>query len=356
MEKGEWATNSDLTRYSYMHDVLMHFKEEMGERIIESKKLLGETICLIDPHTHSTHSDGRGSVSENYEVAMTCGLDYIYITDHNTVEQKKYAKMLEGISWGQETMDDNHIVLLHPNEPYIPEPGTELRDTYAEARKHGSFVFVAHPAGQGHPMADQESVIRKLKAVSPSFAMEIMNGIFRFFRSWDPCDQLSVAIWDQLLKDGWHVTPIGTSDAHEPFTIGTAWTGLFPDELRQTKIVEALNRGNCFASEAPLVKFSCNDNPMGSEITVPAGEKLYFNMKAADSFGIRCINLIDGGNQIHSFHLSGSTLFEDSYMILAGRNQSYYRVEVIAEDDRRAFSAPIYTVPKKSGINIIRDL
>ena len=255
MERNERSSNSDLNRYYYLHDSLMHYKEELGERLIENKKLIGETVCLIDPHTHSNHSDGRGSVSENYEVAMTCGLDYLYVTDHNTVDQKKYAQMLEGISWGQETMDDNHIVLLHPESPYLPEPGTALRDTFAAACRQSSFVFVAHPAGQGVPRGNQDEIIQRLKAIGPAFAMEVMNGIFRLFRSWDSCDQLSVAIWDQLLKDGWRVTPIGTSDAHEPFTIGTAWTGVYVHEIRQSRIVEALNRGNCFASEAPFVRF-----------------------------------------------------------------------------------------------------
>ena len=132
--------------------------------------------------------------------------------------------------------------------------------------------------------------------------------------------------------------------SHEPFSIGTAWTGVYVHEIRQSRIVEALKRGNCFASEAPFVRFDGNEQPMGSVLEVAAGDKVFFRLKAADAAGIRCLNLIEDGGIVQSFHLNGELTFDDSYMVMAGKNPAYYRLEVIADDDRRAFSAPIYTV------------
>ncbi|MDD3118435.1 MAG: CehA/McbA family metallohydrolase [Victivallales bacterium] len=341
------SSNRDRNRYYYLYDVLMHYKETLGERLIENKKILGNAVCLIDPHTHSTHSDGRGSVSDNYEVAMTCGLDYVYITDHNTVEPKKYARMLEGISWGQETREEPHIVLLHPEHPYVPEPGTALHDILAGARDRGSFAFVAHPAGQGTPRESPEEILARLRTIGPVFAMEVLNGIFQVFRSWDVCDRLAVKIWDRLLREGRHVAPIGTSDAHEPFGIGTAWTGVYVSEVSQNTITAALRDGNCFASEAPLLRFGINGRPMGAELVAAEGDELLLQLQAVDSAGLRRISLIGDGRVIHSFAPDGEHDFSATYPVAAGHTAACYRVEVVAEDDRRAFSGPIYTIPEK---------
>ncbi len=118
-------TEQDLNRFEYMKDCLSRFKEESGDRVLENKRLLNEDVWLVDPHTHSTFSDGRGSVTENYDVAMACGLDYVYITDHNTVEQAKYSTMIEGISWGQEpVIGREHIVLLNPTKKMLDDAHT----------------------------------------------------------------------------------------------------------------------------------------------------------------------------------------------------------------------------------------
>ncbi len=337
-------TELDLNRYEYMKDCLSRYKEEAGDRVLENKRLLNEEVWLVDPHTHSTFSDGRGSVTQNYDVAMACGLDFVYITDHNTVEQAKYSTMIEGISWGQEpVIGREHIVLLNPENAFIPQTDN-LAELYQEAMKKSMFVFLPHPGGQGIPITDVEERVEILKTVGPRFAMEVMNGIFRMFRSWDVCDELSVSMWDQLLRDGFQVTPIGSSDAHEPFGIGTAFTGVYSTALRQSKIAEALFAGNCFASEAPLLQFKCNDETMGGIIESFPGKKLNFELKAADICGLKSVEIISDGHVIKRYNLDNATLFEEPFTFFSGKKNSYFRMEVVSKDDRRAFASPIYTL------------
>ncbi|MBN2641450.1 MAG: CehA/McbA family metallohydrolase [Victivallales bacterium] len=333
----------ELNRFEYIRDCLSRYKEECGDRLLESKNLLGEDLWLIDPHTHSTFSDGRGTVSQNYDVAMACGLDFVYITDHHTIEQSKYAKMVEGISWGQEPVAGReHIVLLNGGEVFVPQT-QDPAELYKQACKIAPFVFFPHLGGQGIPINDIEERIETLKSVGPRFAMEIMNGIFNVFRSWDECDQTAVEMWDKLLQSGRQVTPVGASDAHEPFGIGTVFTGVFAPELSQSKLIESLVAGNCFVSEAAMLQFKCNDVPMGGVHESFPGKKLKFQIKASDICGLRRLRVVSDGHVIKQYDIDGDCFMDEEFTFYSGKKSSYYRLEVVSQDDRRAFSAPIYT-------------
>ena len=67
----------DGKRFVYVTDMLADFKARYGDRLLETRNLFGE-VTLIDPHSHSSCGDGHGSVTQNYEAAMACGLDCIF--------------------------------------------------------------------------------------------------------------------------------------------------------------------------------------------------------------------------------------------------------------------------------------
>ena len=139
-----------------------------------------------------------------------------FITDHTSIEASEYARMLEGISWGQEPITgEEHVVSLN-NDVIIgdkPVKGT----IFAEAMRHGSFAFIPHPAGQGEVRGTAaERAEALLKFAGREFAMEVLNGLFKVFRAWDSCSEAALAIWDELLRQGCRITPLGGSDAHRP--------------------------------------------------------------------------------------------------------------------------------------------
>ena len=39
-------------------------------------------------HVHTTHSDGSGSVADVVEAAQKTGVDFVVLTDHNTMRAK----------------------------------------------------------------------------------------------------------------------------------------------------------------------------------------------------------------------------------------------------------------------------
>lgn len=339
------AVDPERGRLSYLTDALMHYKEQLGDRLLETRNLFGP-VTLIDPHTHSDCGDGRGAVAQNYEAAMACGLDFIYVTDHNTIEPKKYSRMLEGISWGQEPICGNeHVVILNNNEVFDPST-CEEEDFYRQASRCGAFSFMPHPAGHGVPdPAPEERADRLQEMAGNDFAMEIINGVFKLFRAWDECDEAAVNIWDRLLERGCRVVPLGGSDAHDPFSIGTAWTGVFCDGMSHKNIIAAMQAGRCFASEAAMLDFTCCGIPSGGTLEAPSRQVLNFTLRAADFFGLHQVRLLAGGKVVKMWSLDNTPLFEEEWQAISSGGREYYRLEAISRDDRRAFSAPLYIRP-----------
>ena len=68
------------------------YKKDMAERLSASKKNFESKVYAVDIHCHSNYSDGLGTPVENYECAKNAGLDFLFITDHNSIKQKHEIK------------------------------------------------------------------------------------------------------------------------------------------------------------------------------------------------------------------------------------------------------------------------
>ena len=149
-----------------------------------------------------------------------------------------------------------------------------------------------------------------------------------------------------MLTDGWRIRALGASDAHVPESIGTAWTGVFAGRCTAHSIIKALRAGLCFASEASVMDFRCNDRPMGSRIPVRRGRVLRLRLRVADAAGVASVRLVSQGKVVREIRAHGEPLVEADVTRKAGTRPAYFRIESTATDDRRAFSTPIYTEPK----------
>ncbi len=101
-------------------------------------------------HMHSVFSDGSGTVEEICGFADEVGLDYIVLTDHNTIRAKKegYEKWYGNtlLVVGCEINDRenrNHLLAIGVDEAYSTRlPAKEYTKKVKEA---GGFGVVAHP-------------------------------------------------------------------------------------------------------------------------------------------------------------------------------------------------------------------
>ncbi|PWU23442.1 MAG: hypothetical protein C5B48_08535 [Candidatus Rokuibacteriota bacterium] len=120
-------------------------------------------------HVHSTYSDGTGTVSEIAAAARSNGLDFLLLTDHDTLAARDRGE--EGwhhgvlVLVGEEVSPNrqNHYLAFGLERP-IDHAGLEPHQIVDRVNEAGGFGFLSHPfskgserfqrAGQGMPWRD----------------------------------------------------------------------------------------------------------------------------------------------------------------------------------------------------------
>ena len=133
-------------RARYPDIVIGYWKDAMRERIEETRKLAGFKVKRGDCHSHSTYSDGIGTVPEIADWVEKAGLDFFFLTDHGTVRQKSQCVNYKNMWWGQEPgAQYHHLGILGLDRKFTP--GSDLAADYNKVIALGGFPFIPHPTG-----------------------------------------------------------------------------------------------------------------------------------------------------------------------------------------------------------------
>lgn len=101
----------------------------------------------IDLHTHSVASPDGSLTEFDYHKMLQAGrLDYIAVTDHNTISfaQELQKELGDKIIVGEEiTTLDGEIIGLYLKS--VVKAGMSAVDTAAEIKKQGGLVYIPHP-------------------------------------------------------------------------------------------------------------------------------------------------------------------------------------------------------------------
>jgi hypothetical protein len=204
-----------------------------------------------DLHLHTVHSDGRYEPLEMLAAAGTAGLDFIVSTDHNTSSANRswaacHSAELLVIAGEEVTTRHGHwlAVGLPPNGwvdwRYAPRDGA-FAGFAAQVKAGGGVVVAAHPAVP-LPGSAWEFGYRDVDAI------EVWNG------RWNIDDEVSLRMWNRLLRRGRRVAAVGGSDSHGPHQrIGTPQTVAHARELSTPAILDALRQGRSYIAESATV-------------------------------------------------------------------------------------------------------
>ena len=161
-----------------------------------------------DLQSHSHHSDAPGSLEDLIESARRRGLDFLAVTEHNTVSHLPYLQ-----AWSRPDL------LLIPGEEVTTYYGhmnawgishwldfqcrtaEQLRAVIDAAHAMGALVSINHPKTDGPPWEYPTDL--------PVDAVEAWPG------PWPLRNRESLAFWDRLLRAGHRVTAVGGSDKHQ---------------------------------------------------------------------------------------------------------------------------------------------
>lgn len=254
-----------------------------------------------DLHVHSREStDASATLEENIALAKQRGLEWLEISDHNTVTQLDFFNA------------------VHEKEPdFLLVPGIEYTTYAGHANAIGATKFVDHKLGQpGVTIGAGADAVRAQGAIFSINHPVLDIGDLCIGCAWehdlDPAkiggveigtlgitagaqlfSERAIAFWDALLDKGAKVAPLGGSDDHRA---GTS-TGLFPakvgspttlvraTELSTQGILDGIRRG------ATVVKLDGPDDPMVELEASPQtgdGDAIAF---PGDTIGVRSIVL-----------------------------------------------------------------
>lgn len=205
-----------------------------------------------DFHSHTVHSDGLNTIDEYAIAAPRAGLDFLAITDHNTVSH----------------FDE---IVRRPDGSFLLIPGEEVTTFWGHANVWGTGCWVdfrchddpgmqqiidwVHARGglfsPNHPKTGwpwEFTAVRGFRVV------EAWQGAWRFY------NEESQEFWERRLRAGERVVAVGGSDCHslppaepkQPWTVGTPCTWVYcRGPLDETGVLDAVRAGNVFLSEDP---------------------------------------------------------------------------------------------------------
>jgi len=157
-----------------------------------------------DLHTHTVHSDGVMTVAELARFAAGCGLDFVAVTDHNTISH--HAELPAAAA--------AHGVVLLPGQEVTTEAGhagalgdigwVDFRqppdDWLAACEQAGGLLSVNHPiGGQVSWTAPMKRRPPLLEVWHWSWLDPKWTNTLSWWLAWDPC-----------------AIPVGGSDWHRP--------------------------------------------------------------------------------------------------------------------------------------------
>lgn len=226
-----------------------------------------------DFHAHTNCSDGVHPPSELIALAKTEGLDFIAITDHNTVDafsdlpSDPGILLLRGIEITLRDGDWNVFGVDRWFDWMDQICVTKSRISRLEGRYRTTTDLMRQISAQGlvnsmnHPLLKPWEWRDGATALGYLNCLEVWND-----PSWPDnsrANPRAVALWSDWLNAGYRITAIGGSDYHRPIPksgdmkpaerLGVPSTYVLAEELSSPAILDALRRRRAYVSMGPLV-------------------------------------------------------------------------------------------------------
>lgn len=245
-----------------------------------------------DLHAHTHHSDGTAPLEDLVAAARAQGLDFVAVTEHNTVSHLSELARFSGpplLLPGVEISTYHGHANLWPVADWADFrcwQDDQMRQVREWAREHGALFSVNHPKDDGPPWGFGDFF-------EPD-CLEVWGA------PWFISNYQALAVWDSLLRQGRRVTAVGGSDKHQgPFTgelgwyeLGNPTTWVWAEELSIPAIVEGLRAGHVFISEGPqgpqvelVAEAGGRQAMMGDVLPVPEGAPVRLTCRVRGGVG-----------------------------------------------------------------------
>ncbi len=208
-----------------------------------------------DLHSHTYHSDAQASVEELVIAAKHRGLDFLAITEHNTVSHLADIHKLECSDFCVIAGEEITTYFGHANVWGIARwydfrcvSLEQIEQLVAEIHREGLLFSINHPKPNGPEWEFGYSF--------DFDCMEVWQSV------WGRNNEHSLKGWNDLLLSGRRIVAVGGSDSH-PVRLGNGifeWLGypttwVHAKNLTAQSILEAIRAGHVTISACPLGPF-----------------------------------------------------------------------------------------------------
>jgi hypothetical protein len=211
-----------------------------------------------DLHGHTIHSDGSWDVPDLVAYARSQGLDFVTLTDHNTISGLAQIASLSAddllTMGGMElTTYYGHVLALGVRDWIDWRVQTGVRtmsDILQEVEQHRGLFVIAHPMSLGDPICT--GCDWQYADVMPGQArcIEIWN------TTWDEPDsrnELALQLWYRWLNERYRMVATTGSDIHHKPRSNTKYgrDTVYAQELSERAILNAVRQGHLYLSVGP---------------------------------------------------------------------------------------------------------
>lgn len=298
-----------------------------------------------DLHVHTVHSDGVYTLAELDAIAKGIGLDFIGLTDHNTISQN-YAYVAESpvtyIPAMELTTYHGHCNLFgvhNPCDDFRVGRCCDVERLLVQAKERGAHISINHPYDDTGPSCQWHWGYDL-----PFDSLEVWNG------PWRPSNGQNLELWQKMLAQGQRIVAVGGSDTHREHRYvkhGRPTTLVYTDTRSVDGILNGIRQGHVFmtyAHQGPIIGLHCGKRMMGDVVSLENSENVEVtaaNLQAGDEVRVIseegvCLSKTVGENVTESaWHLDPEGV-------------RFYRVEVwrdfpeVRQRLMAAMSNPIY--------------
>lgn len=213
-----------------------------------------------DLHGHTLHSDGSWDVRDFVRYARDYRLDFVTLTDHNTVsplaEHDSYsANDLLTMGGIELTTYHGHALALGVRdwlEWRTTLDNLGMPEAARRALDAGALYIIAHPMSVGDPWCTGCDWQYPDMMPGSARCVEVWNGPWGDMSN----NERSLALWYGWLNEGCRMVATAGTDIHGP--LNDPYPGfnvVYADELSEQAILDAIRRGHLYLSSAPRLEF-----------------------------------------------------------------------------------------------------
>ncbi len=236
-----------------------------------------------DLHGHTYHSDGHWEADGLVGFAREHRLDFVTLTDHNTVAGLPQMDSLSSpdlLTMGgfELTTFYGHALALGLRRciDWRVQPGVRtMTDIRAEVEAAGGLFVIAHPACPGDPYCT--GCHWEYQDMMPGSAqlVEICNEHYGSGSN----NEGAVELWYQWLNQGHHLCATAGTDIHGPTdpALEFLFNVVYAQELSEAAILDGVRHGHSYLSSGPQLEFT-GKSPSGTAMmgdTLPDGRCEY---------------------------------------------------------------------------------